>query len=121
MPRSDAERRAANAESAKRSIEKWPERHRARIAVSHAIRDGRLIRPDKCQRCGVGCVPQGSHDDYTHPLDVEWLCKPCHIAKDLPRACRHGHAYTEENTRYPRGGGRKCKTCEREQQRMRRG
>lgn len=44
-----------------------------------AIRSGIVPKPDQCQRCGRGgCRIEGAHHDYTKPLDVEWLCVPCH-------------------------------------------
>lgn len=48
--------------------------------MHHAIRYGRLVRPDHCERCGEKCYPDGHHHDYSKPLDVEWLCRSCHIA-----------------------------------------
>jgi hypothetical protein len=59
-----------------------PEKQRAWWAVSNAVRSGRLVRPKNCQRCGKACHPQASHDDYSKPLDVEWLCAMCHNEKD---------------------------------------
>lgn len=55
-----------------------PERYRANTAVSNAIRDGRLIRPNECSCCGVRCKPHGHHNNYSKPLDVVWYCNKCH-------------------------------------------
>lgn len=53
------------------------EKHVARSAVIHAIRDGRLRR-GPCEVCG--CVEvQGHHDDYSKPLEVRWLCVKHHF------------------------------------------
>jgi hypothetical protein len=50
--------------------------HKARRAVRTAIASGRLVRIP-CESCG--CEPtQAHHDDYSKPLDVRWLCPPCH-------------------------------------------
>jgi hypothetical protein len=38
--------------------------------------------------------------------------------QSLKTHCVHGHEFTEDNTYLPRRGGRKCKTCNRERQRM---
>lgn len=64
-----------------------PEASRRRL--NHAVRNGVLTRPEKCERCGV--VPpntsdgraaiQGHHHDYSLPLDVEWICAKCHRAE----------------------------------------
>jgi hypothetical protein len=39
-------------------------------------RDGRLT-PQPCERCGREDT-HGHHEDYSKPLDVNWLCPPCH-------------------------------------------
>ena len=50
----------------------------SRTICSKAIREGRLIRPGKCGRCGKKSEPEAHHEDYTKPLKVKWLCIPCH-------------------------------------------
>lgn len=61
-----------------------PQRLLAWQMVKRAIRHGVLVRADKCERCGKACRPEASHGDYAKPLDVQWLCKPCHIKRDRP-------------------------------------
>jgi hypothetical protein len=59
---------------------------RAQDVVEKAIAGGRLIRPPTCQLCGKEPPPmadgrsaiQGHHCNYNRPLDVLWLCQPCH-------------------------------------------
>jgi formylmethanofuran dehydrogenase subunit E len=51
-------------------------RHQARWQVRQAIAAGRIAR-QPCEQCGELNV-HGHHDDYTKPLDVRWLCPPCH-------------------------------------------
>lgn len=58
--------------------ENYPQRKAARDAVRHAVRSGRLTRPSHCSACGREAYAHGHHDDYAKPLDVRWLCKPCH-------------------------------------------
>lgn len=41
------------------------------------IKAGRLER-ESCTDCGSGTNVIGHHDDYAKPLDVRWLCAPCH-------------------------------------------
>jgi hypothetical protein len=62
-----------------------PERARANWAVGNAVRDGRLQRPDNCSECGVPCIPDGHHEDYSKPLEVRWLCRSCHNKAHAPR------------------------------------
>ncbi len=56
--------------------EEKPERVVARTAVSNAVRDGRLLQMD-CAFCGADKTV-AHHHDYDRPLDVTWLCQPCH-------------------------------------------
>src|SRR5437899_10932455 len=53
-------------------------KHRAHSAVWNALRSGKLLRPLSCSSCGTQCKPQGHHPDYSKPLEVIWLCRPCH-------------------------------------------
>ena len=56
-----------------------PEKRKAHQDVGNAITAGRLVRPDNCESCFKECKPEAHHEDYSKPLDVEWLCKKCHI------------------------------------------
>jgi hypothetical protein len=47
-------------------------------AVQREVERGRMSRPFTCSECGMSCKPQGHHDDYAKPLEVRWLCIPCH-------------------------------------------
>jgi hypothetical protein len=51
----------------------------ARRVFLGAVQSGRLHRPDKCSMCGKVDFVEGHHNDYYKPLDVEWLCSPCHL------------------------------------------
>jgi hypothetical protein len=46
--------------------------------VSNAVRQGQLVRPLVCEACGNIRRTWAHHDDYLKPLEVRWLCKPCH-------------------------------------------
>lgn len=50
---------------------------RARQKVNNEIKAGRLIRLP-CEDCGCDTGVHAHHPDYNAPLDVKWLCKPCH-------------------------------------------
>jgi hypothetical protein len=60
--------RAWRAEDSRRSV--------AHVAVSKAIRSGLLVRMP-CIRCGKEKT-EAHHEDYDKPLEVMWLCTPCH-------------------------------------------
>lgn len=51
-------------------------RSRAHGAVAQAIKKGLLIRCP-CVRCGEQ-KSLAHHEDYDKPLEVVWLCQPCH-------------------------------------------
>lgn len=54
------------------------ERANAHLAVVYALKTGRLVKPEACQRCGAVGELEGHHHDYTKKLEVEWLCVSCH-------------------------------------------
>lgn len=67
---------------------KYPEKAKARSVVSHAIRKGTLIRPEKCEFCSAnGRVEAHHHKGYEKEnwLEVVWLCKKCHTKEDNRR------------------------------------
>lgn len=57
-----------------------PEKYRAQNAVNNALRAGRLEK-GPCEICGSTERVHGHHDDYSHPLDVRWLC-PAHHGEE---------------------------------------
>jgi len=77
-----------------RSKQAWdarnPHKKKASTSVNNAVRDGRLSRPDHCERCGGSGKIEGHHPDYSKPLEVMWLCDPCHKQehKNLRRMLR---------------------------------
>lgn len=56
-----------------------PEKRAAHGAVNDAVRLGRLIKPMACETCAAIARLDGHHDDYSKPLEVRWLCRPCHL------------------------------------------
>ena len=78
-----------------------PQQKAAYDAVRAARHKGLLERPLHCERCGKPDQPcsdgrtwlHGHHEDYSKPLDVQWLCAKCHrkvtrlrIGEQHPRA-----------------------------------
>ena len=58
-------------------------KNRARWNLAYAIKIGKVVRPEHCSECQIECKPEGHHDDYSKPLEVRWLCRPCHEAHHL--------------------------------------
>ena len=72
----DKDRRKAAAISVRRWRAEDRRRSAAHRAVARAVRAGTLsARP--CETCGND-KSVAHHDDYDKPLDVRWLCPPCH-------------------------------------------
>lgn len=46
--------------------------------VGDALRYGKMVKPEICEKCGKKTELQGHHEEYTKPLDVKWLCRLCH-------------------------------------------
>lgn len=59
-----------------------PEASKAHGILNRAIAKGNVTRPNLCDECGQTGNIEGAHYDYDHPLNVEWLCKPCHSRWD---------------------------------------
>lgn len=59
-----------------------PEASKAHNILNRAIAKGKIHRPNLCEECGSTGNIEGAHYDYSQPLNVEWLCKPCHSRWD---------------------------------------
>lgn len=71
-----------NSEAKKAQTKKWrecnPEKAKAHAIAGAAISSGRLKKPVSCPKCGATERLQKHHPDYKKPLEVLWLCQPCH-------------------------------------------
>lgn len=56
-----------------------PQRVAAHQAVYRAKQRGDLVPAAACEVCGTTDRRlDAHHDDYSLPLDVRWVCRPCH-------------------------------------------
>ena len=66
--------------ASKEIIRAWREDDSRRVLahsqVARAVRNGTLVR-QPCVRCGE-VKSLAHHEDYDKPLEVMWLCQPCH-------------------------------------------
>lgn len=74
-----------NSERCKADRRRWPEKYKARMAVSNAVRDGRLNKPKLCENCGAAKRLTGHHENYLNKLDVIWLCHLCHMRMEFAK------------------------------------
>ena len=62
----------------KLQLERYPEKIRCRSIFIKEKAKGNLRVPSKCQVCGAKAKLHGHHEDYSKPLEVTWVCRPCH-------------------------------------------
>lgn len=68
-----------------RVTREWRQIHPGRAAAqSQAQRHGRPA-PELCESCGEAKRLERHHPDYSQPLLIQWLCKPCHYKADEVR------------------------------------
>lgn len=93
--------RKQNRERRRREYRDNPEKVKARLAISYAIRVGKLVRPDKCSLDNEQCRGkiQSHHDDYSKKLEVTWLCSFHHHKL---------HLHLEEEGAEPRSSTPSC-------------
>ena len=81
--------RKNNPEKVRASIKTYeqnnPEKHIAHVIVYKAVRRGDLPRVSTCDcvDCGIQAA-EYHHEDYSKPLEVEPLCKLCHVKRHNP-------------------------------------
>lgn len=75
-----------------RSRKKHSKAVKAVNALNHAIRAGRVVRPDSCSRCGRPCKPDMHHPNYDQPLQTIPVCRKCHKAIHARKEVSHGEA-----------------------------
>jgi hypothetical protein len=66
-------------------LRSWRAEHPDRQQAHNAAARARLQPPDCCEGCGLPLRLEKHHPDYSKPLIVVWLCKPCHAIADKIR------------------------------------
>lgn len=56
-----------------------PEVVNAQNRLKYAVRMGYLVRPNKCEKCGIETKVDAHHEDYSKALEIMWLCRRCHM------------------------------------------
>ena len=81
----------------KRYVTNHREKRSAENKLNNALRTGMIIRPNKCILCQTECKPQAHHYDYSKPLDVMWLCIPCHAKVHKEERAKQRGGRNEKN------------------------
>lgn len=63
----------------------WRREHPERQRAHNAAQRAGLVAPSLCEGCGLSRRLEKHHHDYSKPLLVVWLCKPCHAIADKIR------------------------------------
>lgn len=83
------------------------QRNKARAFTRQALRVGVLTRPPTCSSCGATGRIESHHEDYSKPLEVTWLCRPCHIQRHTDRPpIEKDPAMSNRGKTYKRRGGK---------------
>lgn len=76
---------ALNARVSKAWALRHHDRRLAQGRAQVALKAGVIRRPLACEACGLPKRLEKHHPDYSQPLIVQWLCKPCHAVADKQR------------------------------------
>ena len=72
-----------NPQSHYKARREWDKRNRekylAHRALAYLVKHNKITKPDACEKCGTKGRVEGHHADYNKPLDVEFLCRACHM------------------------------------------
>lgn len=68
-----------------RVTREWRRAHRDRQRAHNMAARAELQSPEQCEGCGLKKPLEKHHPDYSRPLLVVWLCKPCHAIADKIR------------------------------------
>jgi ribosomal protein L37AE/L43A len=71
--------------NAVRVTREWRRAHRDRLRAHNKAARTAIAAPPVCEGCGKPVRLEKHHHDYSRPLAVIWLCKPCHVVADKIR------------------------------------
>lgn len=63
----------------------WRQKHKDGDRAHRLANRAGLTAPAVCEGCGLPKRMEKHHPDYSKPLLVVWLCKPCHAIADKIR------------------------------------
>jgi hypothetical protein len=71
--------------STTRVTREWRRRNKDKMAAHNKANRAPMQSPVRCQGCAQERRLEKHHPDYSKPLLVVWLCKPCHAIADKIR------------------------------------
>lgn len=76
-------------ENSKQWYKKYTDGCKAHTYLNRAIKNGKIIKPISCFKCGKTESIDGHHPyhNYEDPYKVIWLCKSCHIYQHQEENC----------------------------------
>ena len=89
LPAVKAARRARDASPEGRAVQRTadakyradhPVQRAAAMRLNYEVKMARVTKPDSCAKCDAVARLDAHHHDYAQPLNVAWLCRPCHKA-----------------------------------------
>lgn len=83
-----------------KTCDEHPSQDNARKCARAAVKEGVIEQPKRCQICGKETTKlEMHHHCYAQPLDVIWVCSPCHQRADQMRRIyeRGGYANRSRN------------------------
>lgn len=79
------ENRDAYSERSEDYRRKHPQRLQAYRIKEAAVKNGQLVPPENCSKCGKPANVLPLWKDYSKPLDIKWLCRRCHRQQHAER------------------------------------
>lgn len=75
---------AAHRDKTRLHTKAWYQKNKHKDAaaklVSRAVKKGMLVKTP-CEKCGSKKDVRAAHNDYSNPLDINWLCKKHHMER----------------------------------------
>jgi hypothetical protein len=82
VQQSQAKYKTANRDARRARDVAWKAANKVKVAAHKkvwiAVKNGTLVKPLTCSRCGGIKRLHAHHEDYGKPLEVVWVCSSCH-------------------------------------------
>lgn len=81
--------------------------------LNYHVKRGNIVKPQSCQICSEVRKLESHHHDYKKPLDIIWICIPCHkaIHKRLKEEQKYGNQRTTQTIKKYNATRAICRPC----------